>query len=153
MSTTPAPNQRKHEDAVPNTVKIIVRAIGSPSHSPDYRVFGLVQTEVLPAWRFRAACRNAKPDTLLIAVYLEMVPLTPTNATLNGAICPMAARAILAAAAVNAALYGASLETVSLGVHVHGPALIHLAERYGNATILLALKRMNRIHSRTMYKQ
>lgn len=87
----------------------------------------------------RAACLNAKPETHLIAIYLDVVPEHRERD--HDSDVPTAAQAILAAAAVNAANYGIALQTSILECHVRGPALIHLAEQYGNATIYLGVEK------------
>lgn len=84
----------------------------------------------------RAACTNAGPETRIVAVCLEQVPLSqsPAPARRKSAFSSQAA---LAAAVVNAQTYGRCIETVSMECHVRGRAMVELAAEYGNATIYL----------------
>lgn len=87
----------------------------------------------------REACRQATPGTPIIAVYLDMIPLTEAPKR-DDTLRTMASQAILAAASANAAMYGVPIKTLNLECHVRGPALLALAEKYGDAKIFLGIE-------------
>src|SRR5215210_5680505 len=74
----------------------------------------------------RAACTDFSHKTRIVAVYVEMVPMVP-QAVARRKEHVFAGRAILAAALVNAATYGARIETLCLETHTRGEALAQLA--------------------------
>jgi hypothetical protein len=91
----------------------------------------------------RAACTDAAPETRIIAVYLETVPLTQSLAPVSGKH-PLASQAALAAAVVNAKTFGRDVETAAVECHIRGRAMVDLAEECGNATIYVGTDREQR---------
>lgn len=87
----------------------------------------------------REACRHARSGTKIIAVYLEMIPLSESPEQSDCART-MAIQGILAAATVNAATYGASCKTTYRECHVRGPSMVRMAAQHGNAKIFLGIE-------------
>src|SRR5581483_3225197 len=86
----------------------------------------------------REACETAGPKTRVIAVFLESVTPSPeADGTLPEP--SMASKAILAAATVNARVYGSRSETLTLPCQIKAPALVKLAAERGNATLFLGV--------------
>lgn len=84
----------------------------------------------------RAACTDATPETRIVAVYLDTMPLTQQLSAARQER-NFASQAALAAAVVNAQTYGRPIETATVKCHIRGQAMVQLAQDYGNACIYL----------------
>jgi hypothetical protein len=74
----------------------------------------------------REACEMARPGTRVVAVFLDVVPYTQEiEPTAPGH--EMLAQAVLAAALVNARVYGMEIETLAVPCRVQGPAFVAFA--------------------------
>jgi nucleotide-binding universal stress UspA family protein len=86
----------------------------------------------------REACEMATPGTHVVAVFLDVVAQTQ-QIDGNTPVHQMLAQAVLAAAIVNARVYGVEIETLVIPCHVKGPALVTLAAERSNATLFLGV--------------
>lgn len=126
----------KLQTSSPVRMREPVRFAAPPARQTCFLVYydgGLASLAAL-----REACLQAKPNTKIIAVYLETIP---QSQALGQDDCSRAltVQGILAAATVNAAMYGVGIKTSFQECHVRGPALLHLAEQHGNAKIFLGV--------------
>lgn len=108
--------------------------------APQYVVYYDGSLGALAA--LREACEMAKPGTRITAVFLDQVPLDQALAE-NSPPRSMLGQAILAAAMVNARLYNAEIETLSLPCHAKGSALVALAAKQNNATLFIGIAEQN----------
>jgi hypothetical protein len=87
----------------------------------------------------RTACRMASASTRVVAVYMDVIP-DIQDIDDNVMTDRSMANAMLAAAIVNARLYGVDIETIVVPCHAKGPALVALASEYSNATLFLGVE-------------
>jgi nucleotide-binding universal stress UspA family protein len=86
----------------------------------------------------REACEMAEPGTRVTAVFLDVVP-QEHEITDDTPVNDMLAKAILAAATVNARTYNVEIKTIGIPCHFKGPALVAFAAQQDNAVLFLGV--------------
>lgn len=133
----------RRDGTMTNTLKIapkqeIMAERVETTFRPSPCVLVYYDGEMTSVAALRAACAECKPGMRIVAVYLDMLPMIPESKG-KGQDRVFMAKAVLAAAVVNAATYGFEIETLSLETYRRGMALVKLAADCGDSAIYIGV--------------